>query len=55
MTRIIMLGLLTDTHKDEFLKTMNGAKEMMNQFYNNKNAYKTMLANHEKLKKQFTK
>ncbi|GCC51206.1 DUF2236 domain-containing protein [Chryseotalea sanaruensis] len=50
-----LLGMKREPIKDEFLKTMNGAKEMMNQFYNNENAYKTMLANHEKLKQQFMK
>jgi ER-bound oxygenase mpaB/B'/Rubber oxygenase, catalytic domain len=50
-----LLGMQREPIKDEFLKTMNGAKEMMNQFYNNDRAYETMLANHEKLKQQFMK
>jgi ER-bound oxygenase mpaB/B'/Rubber oxygenase, catalytic domain len=50
-----LLGMEREPIKDEFLKTMNGAKEMMNQFYNNTRAYETMLANHEKLKQQFLK
>lgn len=50
-----LLGIQREPIKDEFLKTMNAAKEMMNQFYNNDRAYETMLANHEKLKQQFLK
>lgn len=50
-----LLGMQREPIKDEFLKTMNAAKEMMNQFYKNDRAYETMLANHEKLKQQFIK
>lgn len=48
-----LLGLEREPLKDEFVKTMNSAREMMNQFYSNQRAYETMLANHEMLKKKF--
>lgn len=48
-----MLGLEREPLKDELLKSMNAVKESMNQFYDNKSAFDTMLANHATLKKQF--
>jgi hypothetical protein len=47
------LGLQKEPFKDEILKSLNMVQESLNQFYTNKNAYRTMLANHEVLKKRF--
>jgi hypothetical protein len=48
-----LLGLKPEPFKDELLKSINGLTETINQFYVNTSGFEKMLANHEKLKKQF--